>query len=212
MPARGRFISLEGGEGAGKSTVLAALVEALRGQGIEPVVLREPGGTELGEAIRSLLLDRRWQEMCAQAELLLVFAARAQLLRERLQPALHAGRVVLCDRYVDASYAYQGGGRGLPWPLIDELARWTTEGLLPELTLLLDLPHRLGAQRAAGRGGAADRIELSDEAFFARVREAYLARAAAEPRRFVVIDASQPLQTVVASALKALRARFEAWP
>ncbi|NUO71290.1 MAG: dTMP kinase [Frateuria sp.] len=204
---RGRFISLEGGEGAGKSTLLAGLRTHIAGQGIELVQTREPGGTPVGEAVRAIVLDPRERGMAAETELLLMFASRAQLVREVIAPALAAGRWVLCDRYVDASYAYQGGGRGQPFARIAELERWACAGLVPDLTLLLDLPVAMGRTRAAGRGEA-DRIETEADAFFERVRESYRARAAAEPARFRLIDAGQPPQAVLSAAIAALAPLF----
>ncbi|HEV2538139.1 MAG TPA: dTMP kinase [Frateuria sp.] len=204
---RGRFISLEGGEGAGKSTLLAGLRAHIAGQGIDLVQAREPGGTPVGEAVRAIVLDPALRGMAAETELLLMFASRAQLVRETIAPALAAGRWVLCDRYVDASYAYQGGGRGQPPARIAELERWTCDGVSPDLTLLLDLPVATGRARAAGRGGA-DRIEAEADAFFERVRERYRARAAAEPARFRVIDAGQSPEDVLRAAVAALEPLF----
>jgi dTMP kinase len=201
--ARGRFISLEGGEGAGKSTLLAGLRERFAARGIDLLLTREPGGTGLGEAVRGIVLDPACRGMCAESELLLMFASRAQLVREVIEPALAAGRWVLCDRYVDASYAYQGGGRGQPQARIAALEQWACDGVKPDLTLLLDLPVATGRARAAGRGEA-DRIEGEADAFFERVRAAYRARAAAEPQRFRVIDAGQPAADVLESAWAAL--------
>ena len=195
---RGRLITLEGGEGAGKSTVLTAVRECLEAHRIEVVVTREPGGTALGEAVRKLVLDPAHADMCAESELLLMFAARAQLVRETIEPALAAGRWVLSDRYTDASYAYQGGGRGQPTARIAELERWTAP-VTPDLTLLLDLPVAEGLARAGARGEA-DRIEREDGDFFERVRAAYRARAAAEPARFRVLDASRSVDAVRAAA------------
>lgn len=195
----GRFITLEGGEGAGKSTLLEGLCAHLRAHGIEPVLTREPGGTMFGESVRALVLDPAMHGVCAESELLLMFAARAQLVRELLRPALQAGRWVLCDRFTDASYAYQGGGRGQPAARIADLERWAADGLVPDLTLLLDLPVDAGRARAAGRSDA-DRIEAEADGFFERVRAAYLARAAADPGRFRVLDASRPPQTVLDDA------------
>jgi len=200
--ARGRFISLEGGEGAGKSTLLAGLRERFAAHGIDLLLTREPGGTELGEAVRAILLDPARRGMSAESELLLMFASRAQLVREVIEPALAAGRWVLCDRYVDASYAYQGGGRGQPPERIAALEAWACAGLKPDLTLLLDLPVSTGRARAAGRGEA-DRIEVEADAFFERVRETYRARAAAEPARFRVIDAGLAPADVLQAALQA---------
>jgi dTMP kinase len=194
---RGKFITLEGGEGAGKTTVLNAVRELLSAHGADVVVTREPGGTPAGEAIRGVLLDPALHGGIApETELLLMFAARAQHVRETIAPALAAGRWVLSDRYTDASYAYQGGGRGQPAERIAELEGWAAAGLQPDLTLLLDLPVGIGLERARGRGPA-DRIELEAHDFFERVRAAYRARAAAQPARFGIIDASQPLDAVL---------------
>ncbi|HTV86550.1 MAG TPA: dTMP kinase [Dyella sp.] len=203
MTKRGRFITLEGGEGAGKSTLLAGLRDYLLRQGIELLQVREPGGTPLGEAIRSIVLDPAHPHICAESELLLMFAARAQLVRERILPALESGHWVLCDRYVDASYAYQGAGRGQPQERIAQLEAWACAGLKPDLTLLLDLPVATGRKRAAGRG-AADRIETEADAFFERVRQAYRDLADAEPQRWRVIDASLPAEDVLGAATAAL--------
>lgn len=204
---RGRFISLEGGEGAGKSTLLAGLRERLVAQGVDLVLTREPGGTALGEAVRGIVLDPAGRGMCAESELLLMFASRAQLVRELIEPALAAGRWVLCDRYVDASYAYQGGGRGQPVERIAALEAWACDGVKPDLTLLLDLPVATGRARAAGRGEA-DRIEIEADAFFERVRSTYRERAVAEPARFRVIDAGGTPGDVLESAWRALMPLF----
>ncbi|GAB2504539.1 dTMP kinase [Arenimonas alkanexedens] len=194
MNTPGLFISIEGGEGAGKSTVITALREALAATGREVVLTREPGGTPEGEAIRALLLDPG-NHLAAEAELLLMFASRAQLVRQVIQPALERGAVVVADRFTDASFAYQGGGRGLDMGCIAELERWAA-GIRPDLTLLLDVGVAQGLARARARGGDPDRIEREREDFFERVRATYLARAAAEPGRFRVVDASQPVQAV----------------
>lgn len=201
---RGKFITLEGGEGAGKSTLLQGLRVHLSQRGIDVLQTREPGGTPLGEAVRALVLDARQRGMCAESEALLMFAARAQLVREVLEPALASGRWVLCDRYADASYAYQGGGRGMDMRAIAQLEMIATQGLTPDLTLLLDLSVAHGRARASSRGEEADRIEREEDAFFERVRATYLARAAAESRRFRVLDASQPAEKVLAAAIAAL--------
>lgn len=195
---RGKLITLEGGEGAGKSTVLEAVQRRLAAHGLDVVVTREPGGTPVGEACRAVLLDARLRGLCAESELLLMFASRAQLVREVVMPALAAGRWVLSDRFTDASFAYQGGGRGQPVERIGDLERWAAAGVVPDLTLLLDLPVAEGMRRANGRGSA-DRIEMESSEFFERVREAYRARAVAEPRRFRVVDASRPLAEVLAA-------------
>lgn len=198
-----RFISVEGGEGAGKSTVIAALQDALVAEGLEVVLVREPGGTPEGEAIRELLLSPG-RHLVPEAELLLMFASRAQLVRERIRPALARGAAVVSDRFTDASFAYQGGGRGMDSGRIAELERWAA-GLRPDLTLLLDVGVAQGLARARARGGAPDRIESEREEFFERVRATYLARAAAEPGRFRVVDAGQPVEAVRADVLAALR-------
>ena len=201
----GRLISLEGGEGAGKSTLLAGLREHCQRNGMDVLYTREPGGTPVGEAIRALVLDPAHRDIAAETELLLMFAARAQLVREVLRPALEAGRWVLCDRFTDASYAYQGGGRGIDAARIAELERIATTGLKPDLTLLLDLPVAHGRARASQRGGA-DRIESEQDDFFERIRATYRARAQAESRRFRVIDAAQPSERVLQAAIDAIDA------
>ncbi|MGN6790120.1 MAG: dTMP kinase [Rhodanobacteraceae bacterium] len=200
---KGRMISLEGGEGAGKSTLLAGLRGYFESSGMDVLYTREPGGTPVGEAVRALVLDPAHRDMAVETELLLMFAARAQLVREVLQPALAAGRWVLCDRFTDATYAYQGGGRGVDAARIAELERIATDGLKPDLTLLLDLPVAHGRARASQRGDA-DRIEAERDDFFERVRAAYHARARAEPRRFRIIDASQPADEVLRDAVAAI--------
>jgi dTMP kinase len=207
IPQRGRLITLEGGEGAGKSTLLRGLEEHLRAQGVDLVVTREPGGTDVGEAVRGLVLDAANNELCAEAELLLMFASRAQLVRQVIEPALAAGRWVLCDRFTDASFAYQGGGRGQPQARIEELEAWAALGLKPDITLLLDLPVSIGRARAAGRGEA-DRIEVEGDSFFERVRGTYRARAAAEPARFRVLDASATPDAVLAQAIDGVAGLF----
>ena len=208
MSASGRLITLEGGEGAGKSTVLEAVRDRLLARGIDVVVTREPGGTVLGEAVRGIVLDPARRNLCAESELLLMFAARAQLVRELIRPALDAGQWVLSDRFTDASYAYQGAGRGQPESRIAELEGWAAL-LKPDLTLLLDLPIAEGLARAGGRGKA-DRIELESGDFFERVRAAYRARAAAEPTRFRVIDATRSIDEVRAAACAAVAAFADA--
>ena len=198
-----RFITLEGGEGAGKSTVLAALREVLHETGSEVVSTREPGGTPLAEQIRGLLLDTHHETPTIDTELLLMFAARAQHVRETILPALERGAWVISDRFTDASYAYQGAARGGDRLFIAELERRVV-GIAPALTLLLDVPVAIGLQRARGRG-ATDRIEGEHDDFFERVREGYLARADADPRRFRVVDATQSPQSVAADAVAHLR-------
>jgi dTMP kinase len=202
-PNRGRLVTLEGGEGAGKSTLLAGLREHFARSGLDVVYTREPGGTPVGEAVRALVLDPAHRGLAAETELLLMFAARAQLVRDVLRPALAAGRWVLCDRFTDASYAYQGGGRGVDAARIAELERLATDGLKPDLTLLLDLSVADGRARASQRGGA-DRIEAERDDFFERVRATYRARAQSEPARFRMIDASLPAADVLSAAVAAI--------
>jgi dTMP kinase len=200
---KGCLISLEGGEGAGKSTVLAALKTHIEARGVALRVTREPGGTALGEAIRNLVLDASMIDVCAESELLLMFAARAQLVREVIQPALARGEWVLADRFTDASYAYQGGGRGQPIERIAELERWAADDVRPQLTLLLDVPVAVGRARAAERS-APDRIEGERLEFFDRVRVAYRERAAADSLRFRIIDSSRDIEQVSAEACAAV--------
>lgn len=198
----GMLISIEGGEGAGKSTVLHAVRDLLVDRGLDVVLTREPGGTACGEAIRRILLDPEGKP-CAETELLLMFASRAQLVDEVIRPALERGEAVLTDRFTDASFAYQGGGRGIDMGVIAELERWAA-GMRPDLTFLLDVGVSVGLARARSRGAAPDRIENEQVEFFERVRAVYLARAAAEPGRFRVIDASEPAEAVLNSVTSAL--------
>lgn len=191
----GLFITLEGPEGAGKSTNRDYLAERLRAAGIDVVLTREPGGTPLAERIRELLLAPSDEVMCADTELLLVFAARAQHLAQVIRPALARGAVVLCDRFTDATYAYQGGGRGLSVERITELERFVQGGLHPDLTLVFDLPVEVGLARASARGRL-DRFEQEGRVFFDAVRSTYLKRAEANPTRYRLVDAAQPLAEV----------------
>jgi len=191
----GKFITIEGGEGGGKSTNMAFVEAYLVARNIELVVSREPGGTDLSEKIRSLLLDPENKGMASDTELLLMFAARAQHLNELIQPALSNGKWVLCDRFTDATYAYQGGGRGLSVQRIAQLETWVQGELRPDLTLLLDLPVSLGMERAGKRGNL-DRFEQEEMAFFERVRACYLERARQKPGQYRIIDASKPLDEV----------------
>jgi dTMP kinase len=183
------FISLEGGEGAGKSTQHARIVGWLESAGHDVVEAREPGGTPVSEQVRRVLLDTRNAGLDPMAELLLLFAARAQLVQDVIRPALAAGKTVVCDRFADASYAYQGGGRGLGADTVAAVEKVVLKGLQPDLTLLFDMPVAQGMGRVAGRG-AADRFESEAVGFFERVRKAYLQRAAEQPERFRLIDAS----------------------
>ncbi|PWV59546.1 dTMP kinase [Plasticicumulans acidivorans] len=197
MSARGRFITVEGGEGAGKTTQLATLQRCLEQAGRRVVRSREPGGTPLGEELRELLLQPRASGMCADAELLLMFAARAEHLAQLIEPALARGDWVLCDRFTDATYAYQGGGRGLDPARIATLETFAQGTLRPDRVLVFDVPPALGLERARRRS-AADRFEQEQLAFFERVRQVYLERAARWPQRYTVIDATAPLAEVSA--------------
>jgi dTMP kinase len=204
---RGQFITIEGVEGAGKSTVMDRIAAWLDQRGHQVVRTREPGGTELAERIRDILLDRRNQDLTGLTELLLMFAARAQHLGELIRPALERGDTVLCDRFTDATWAYQGGGRGLPGAQIAALEQLVHGDLQPDLTLLLDLPVRDGLTRASRRS-ASDRFESESVAFFERVRQNYLERAAAQPKRFAVIDAAPEPQAVWMQIEAALEERL----
>lgn len=187
MP-RGVFITLEGGEGAGKSTQLAAVQRWLETAGNDVLVTREPGGTEVGERIRALLLHARGT-MAVETEALLMFAARAEHVARIIRPALAAGKWVICDRFTDATYAYQGGGRGLAAARIALLEDWVQGSLRPDLTVLLDVPTEIGLGRA-GQRGILDRFEREERDFFERVRKAYLAAAARDPKRIRIVDAA----------------------
>ncbi|SEQ74677.1 thymidylate kinase [Amphritea atlantica] len=191
----GRFITLEGTEGVGKSTNLRFIESVLQQHQIRYQLTREPGGTPLAEQMRELLLANRDEVVADDAELLLVFAARAQHLERVIRPTLAEGRWVLCDRFTDATFAYQGGGRGLSKAMISQLETMVQRGLQPDLTILLDLPVEVGLARASQRG-ALDRFENERITFFEQVRNAYLERAAADPERFAVIDASGTLEQV----------------
>lgn len=207
---RARFITFEGGEGAGKSSNLAFVADWLRARGIEVLVTREPGGTPLAEKIRDVLLQPHDEPVAPDTELLLMFAARAQHLAEVIRPALARGCWVLCDRFTDATYAYQGGGRGLDMNTIAALEQLVQGDLRPDLTLLFDIPVAQGMARA-GRRGALDRIEQESLAFFERIRQCYLARASAEPGRMRVLDAGQSLEQVQAQLGALLEQCQERW-
>lgn len=204
MAERGRFITVEGIEGAGKSTQIRVVGEFLRARGVRTVITREPGGTHLSEAVRNMLLDPENRGMHADTELLLVFAARAEHLHKVIVPALESGDWVISDRFTDATFAYQGGGRGIDAERIAALEQWVQGRLRPDLTLLLDLPVETGMRRIAERNPP-DRFEREDGEFFERIRANYLARAAAEPSRFRCIDASAPLETVRERVLDAVQ-------
>ena len=194
----GRFITIEGSEGAGKTTQLVFMRDFLERRGYPVTLTREPGGTGLGEELRALLLDHRDDGMALTTETLLMFAARAEHLERVIRPALAAGQWVLCDRFTDATYAYQGGGRGLSVAKIAVLENWVQGDLRPDLTLLLDLPVAIGLVRASKRG-MADRFERETVEFFERVRAAYLNRARQQPERYRSVDAAQPVEKVQAA-------------
>lgn len=202
--SRGVFITLEGGEGAGKSTLAKSLAAELQRRGIDLRCTREPGGTPLAERLRAVLLDHAQEAISPVAETALMFAARAIHLDNLVRPALAAGSWVLCDRFTDASYAYQGAGRGVARDLLDTLAGHVQAGLMPDRTLLLDLPVAVGLRRARERNGGSDRFEGEQTSFFDAVRTEYLRRSAAEPQRIRVIDAAQSPSQVLTAALEAL--------
>jgi dTMP kinase len=206
----GRFLTIEGIEGVGKSTQVARLSTGLNERGIAHVVTREPGGTPLAERIREIVLDSaRGESLPPTAELLLMFAARAVHLANLVEPNLHAGRWVVCDRFIDATYAYQGGGRRLHVEHIRQLETMVLGARRPDLTVLLDVPVEQALERARQRnaGAAADRFESERAEFFERVRDAYRARAAADPNRIAVVDASQSVDRVALQILELLEAR-----
>lgn len=204
---RGRFITLEGIEGAGKSTQVAQLAELLSERGVTPVTTREPGGSPVAERLREVLLDPRHAGMSETAELLLMFAARAEHLERTIRPALEAGSWVICDRFTDATYAYQGRGRGIDATRIATLETLVQGSLRPDLTFLFDLPAQIGLARARARSDRADRFERETLPFFESVRDAYRERAAAYPARYRVIDASAPLAEVT-QRVRALATAF----
>lgn len=207
---KARLITVEGIEGVGKSTHLGFIHDWLKAQGVKVLITREPGGTPLAERIRELLLDASNEQLPAVSELLLMFAARASHVEYVIRPALAAGTWVLCDRFTDASYAYQGGGRKLPMQHIAMLERWVLRGLKPDLTLLLDAPVQVGIRRMRGRGQR-DRFELERKVFFERVRRAYRARARCEPLRIGLIRADGDMQDVRRQIIKVLQARLARW-
>jgi len=198
----GQFITHEGTEGGGKSTNLVFIQQWLQDKGLEVVVTREPGGTPISEAVRQILLDPNYNEMTVETELLLMFAARNQHIQQIILPALADGKWVVSDRFTDASYAYQGGARGMDYQRIAQLEDWVQQGFVPEMTFVFDLPIEEGLRRVAARsnltGQAIDRFEQEQAAFFEKVRSAYLYRAHQAPARYQVLDASQPLSNVQA--------------
>ena len=208
---RGKFITIEGQDGAGKTTNVSVIKECLKNNNIEFIHSREPGGTQLGESVRELILNSNnthtdQLNIGDKAELLLMFAARAQHIQDIIEPALSKSVWVLCDRFTDASYAYQGGGRGMPMADIQLLENYVQGGLSPDLTLLLDLPVDVGESRA-GQRSAPDRFEIQKQDFKNAVRNCYLARANAEPNRIKVVDASESFE-VVSLAVQSVVTRF----
>jgi len=201
---RGKFLTIEGQDGAGKSTNIAIMQAHLEESGIEFVQTREPGGTAFGEKVRELILNSGDDLMGNKSELLLMFAARAQHIETVIEPALKSGKWVLCDRFTDASYAYQGAGRNMGMADIQLLEDYVQQGLTPDLTLVLDLPTEMGESRA-GQRSAPDRFEQQKLDFKQRVRDCYLTRAKEEPQRMKVIDASQSLEQVKQSVLQEMR-------
>jgi len=208
---RGRFITFEGGEGAGKTSNIAYARDFLSNRGIPVIVTREPGGTRLGEEIRGLLLGHRDEGMSSDTELLLMFAARSEHIAKVILPALRAGTWVISDRFTDATYAYQGVGRGIDPSRIRILEEWVQEGLRPDLTLLLDIPVVEGIERARGRSGP-DRFESEELSFFERVRSGYLDIAHREPYRVKFIDAAQDIARVRRDLARVLNEFIEAIP
>jgi dTMP kinase len=202
IPAK--FITLEGIEGAGKTTVADRLTQALRARGLTVHATREPGGTPVAERIRAVVLDRGEEHISATAETLLMFGARQVHVDNLIRPALTRGEWVLCDRFTDATHAYQGGGRGVDRQLIERLAQAVHGDLQPDVTILLDVPVRVGLERMQARRGAVDRFEIESAQFFDRVRTRYLELARAQPQRFRIIDATVKLDEVCAAALAAL--------
>ena len=207
-PLLGKFITIEGGEGVGKSTNADFIQSVLESRGCEVVVTREPGGTALGEALRSILLSADIESPVAMAELLIIFAARAQHLTTVIEPALAAGKWVLCDRFTDATYAYQGWGRNIDQRAIASLEQLVQGARRPDLTVLLDMDPSLGLARAKERAEL-DRFEQEELAFFSRVREGYLARAKEEPARWLIIDAAKTLDEVTTVIGQALNDWFD---
>jgi len=199
----GRFVTFEGIDGAGKSSHIQALADWAQARGAEVVLAREPGGTALAEKLRTLFLH---DAMDALTEALLVFAARRDHLRGVIEPALARGALVLCDRFTDSTFAYQGAGRGFDAAVLAQLETWVQEGRQPDLTLWFDIDPAIAAQRRAAARDA-DRLEREDEAFFARVRSGYAQRAQAAPARFARLDSSQPIDAVRADAIAALASR-----
>ena len=203
---KGMFITLEGSEGVGKTTSLVFVKDYIESLGHRVVVTREPGGTPLAEELRNVLLSKREESVEIDTELLLMFAARSQHVNQVIKPALDSGAWVICDRFVDASYAYQGGGRGIEFDKIEALENWCLKGFAPDLTLLLDMSVEVGIERTKKRGEA-DRFEVEKMEFYQKIRKAYLQRAEKEPNRICIVDASPSVETVQATLTKVLNVR-----
>jgi dTMP kinase len=207
---RGRLITLEGGEGTGKSSQRETVRRLILAAGHDVIVTHEPGGTVVAEQLRRIVLEPSGEPILPLSELLLIFAARLQHVQHTLRPALEAGLWVLCDRFIDSTYAYQRGGRGLPLATIETLERWVLDGLRPDLTVLFDAPVEIALRRVEHRSGILDRIEREDAAWHERVRRAFLQRAQDDPTRFLVVDASVDSDTLVASLSTLLPPRLAA--
>jgi len=207
--SRGILITLEGPEGSGKTTQLPLLADWLEARGYAVLKTREPGGTSIGESIRNLLHDPAHTEMTSRAEILLYSASRAQLVAEVIQPALQAGKIVLCDRYFDSTFAYQGYGRGLPLEALQEITQFATGGLMPDVTFYLDIEPEEGLRRRADGGEEMNRLDRETLAFHCRVREGYQALIAADPERWVTVDARGTVEAVRVRLQDAFDARFE---
>lgn len=211
---KGRFITIEGPDGCGKTTQTELLVKALRDEGREVIVTREPGGTRIGEEIRSLVLSAKYEEMQPLTELLLMSASRSQHVLEKIGPALKEGRIIVCSRFTDATIAYQGYGRGFDIPLLEKVNSIATTGVWPDLTIILDIDVREGLRRAfktekaEAKSGKGDRLENEDIGFHERVREGYLALAKKFPKRVKVIDAAGTIEQVRAAVMKEVKATF----
>lgn len=204
MAKIGKFITLEGSEGAGKSTNIRFIESYLCKQGIDVVMTREPGGTPIGEMIRRILLDNNNTQMHQDTELLLMFAARAQHIHQKILPSLEQGKWVISDRFTDASFAYQGAARAMGFERIEIIEQWVQQGFSPDCTFVLDLPVEVGMQRVASRGEAKDRFETEQQTFFEKVRQGYLQRAQSAPQRYCVVDAAQALNQVQNALAKSL--------
>jgi len=201
--SQGKFITIEGGEGAGKSTNIAFIKNYLQQEGKDVILTREPGGTPLAERIRDILLDKNETDMCSDTELLLMFAARAQHLYEVIHPAVNKGQWVICDRFTDATYAYQGGGRGVATERIAQLENWVQSDFRPDMTIIFDLSVEVGLQRANNRSEP-DRFEQENIEFFNRVRNAYLERAKQNPEHYAIVNAEPDLDSVQKNLLQVL--------